>query len=262
MSPTPEPPATERAPALVWSVVDRVLVQGAALQLVPDRAQVEVAGDPADPEVLVRSAVRHLLTRPAPDPDHTNLWAGGTLAADDVVVDVTDAGTTLDLPASALERSLGSEAASLAVQALVRTVVSNGGPAPVTVLVDGRAGAEAWGVLVLDEPLSPSTQDLASGWVLDPYEGQRLRAGTVTLSGTATVFEGSVGWAVLDADGVTVQEGATQTGSMGDYGPWSVPVDLPAGTYTAVLRAENMAGPEEPPGRWLWEETRTFTVVP
>ena len=38
--------------------------------------------------------------------------------------------------------------------------------------------------------------------------------------------------------------------------------DLQPGTYTAVLRAENMAGEDEGPGRWLWEDTKTFTVVP
>ena len=267
----PEVPPTVTARALVWSVVDRVLVDVAALQLVPDRAEVVVVGadggpgdpaDPADPEVLVSSAVLHLLSEPAPDPDHTNLWAGSEPDPAAVTVDIEDGGTTLDLPASAFAGSVGSEAASLAVQALVRTVVSNGGPAPVTVLVDGRAGAEVWGTVVLDQPLAPSTQDLAGGWILDPSDGQRLRAGTVTLSGTATAFEATVNWAVLDADGATVQEGATESGSNGDYGPWSVPVQLGPGTWTAVLRAENMAGPTEGPGPWLWEETKTFTVVP
>ncbi len=189
------------------------------------------AGDPADPEVLVRSAVRHLLSEPAPDPDHTNLWDGDDRTPAAVSVDITDSGTTVDLPSSAFGTSVGSEAASLAVSALVRTVVSNGGTAPVTVLVDGRAGAEAWGAVVLDEPLSPSAQDLASGWILDPYDGQRVAAGTVTLSGTATAFEGSVSWAVLDADGATVQQGATQSGSNGDYGP----VERPRGARARVL---------------------------
>lgn len=260
------PPEPETAPALVWSLVEVQLVDTPALRVVPDRAQVQLVppspgADPAAPEVLVRSAVQHLLSSPSPDPDHTNPWAAGGKATEvsEVSVSIGGSGTTVDLPASVFGGGLGGEAASAAVSALVRTVVSNGGPAPVTVLVDGQGGAEVWGVLVLDQPLSPGTDDLASGWILDPYEGQRVAAGTVTLSGTATAFEGMVNWAVLDADGGTVAEGATSSGSNGDYGPWSVGVELPPGTYTAVLRAENMAG-DEGPGPWLWEETKAFTV--
>jgi hypothetical protein len=47
-------------------------------------------------------------------------------------------------------------------------------------------------------------------------------------------------------------------GANGEYGPWTVPVDLGPGTYTAVLWADNMAGDHSPR---LWEDTKTFTVV-
>ncbi|MFC3687881.1 Gmad2 immunoglobulin-like domain-containing protein [Aquipuribacter hungaricus] len=253
-------------PVLLWSSVEQQLTDGVVLRVAPDRARVPAGcpGDPSQPDVVVRAAVLALLRDPAPDPDQVNLWvaAGAPAAEEDVSVETSGAGTTVDLPSGAFAGGLGSEAAAAAVQSLVRTVVSNGGTAPVTVLVDGAAGAEVWGAVVLDAPLSPSTEDLAGGWVLDPYEGQRVPAGTVTLSGTATAFEGSVSWVVQDADGTAVAEGATQSGSNGDYGPWTVPVELPPGTWTVVLRAENMAGEAEGPGPWLWEDSTTFTVVP
>ncbi len=254
-------------PVLVWSVVDQSTPTGSTLTVTPDRALADVVpeADLDDPSVVVAAAVQHLLSSPSPDPDAVNLWSGPgrTALTTPPPVVITPDGTTVDLPGAAFRGSLGSEAAAAALSTLVRTVVSNGGIAPVTVLVDGQEGAEVWGVLALDSALSPTTQDLAGGWILDPYEGQRVAAGTVTLSGTATAFEATVLWAVLDADGATVEDGFTMAGSNGEYGPWSVPVDLGPGTYTALLRAPDMAGAEESGGRdHVWEDSTTFTVVP
>ena len=259
----PSCPYTD-APVLLWSVVDQATTEGRALRLVPDRARVQIPclADASDPEVLVRGAVAALLSREAPDADHTNLWWSGVVRGQEVPVAISGSGTTLDLPSAVFEGGVGSEAASVAVSALVRTVVSNGGTAPVTLLVDGQAGAEVWGSVVLDGALSPSTQDLAGGWILDPYEDQQVPAGTVTLSGTATAFEATVNWEVLGEGGVVVAEGFTMAGSNGEYGPWTAPVELSPGAYTAVLWADNMAGSDEGPGPRLWEETKTFTVAP
>jgi len=216
-----------------------------------------------DQEALVAAALEALDSRPALDPDYVNYWAlepeddprlgrtGVSIAAD---------GTTVDFAGAALGGLATGATFTCLTETLVRTVVSNGGTAPVTFLIDGQPAAFA--ELDFSEPARPSTDLLAGGWILDPYEDQRVRAGTVALSGTATAFEANVSWEVLDEDGAVVAEGFTMAGSNGEYGPWTVPVELSPGDYTAVLWAENMAGSDEGPGPRLWQDTKTFTVVP
>lgn len=266
-SPEPSDPATGTEPGtvVVWaSVVDQRTQSG---RLVPERRPVDLPVG-AGTEERVQAALTLLVSTAPRDPDHYSGWywdpadAGGTApydGAEPVGVQVRDDGTTVDLPAAATRAPLGSFGVLTAVDELVRTVVSNGGTAPVTVLVDG-APADLWGMVRLEEPVSPDPDLLTGGWILDPYEGQRVAAGTVTLSGTATAFEATVLWSVLDADGTTVAEGFTMAGANGEYGPWTVPVELSPGTYTAVLQAPDMAGEGDtsPP---IWEATTTFTVV-
>jgi hypothetical protein len=272
--PTTESPATSPAPTatgtatgaagtppVVWHQRDQERVDGVRLVLVPERAVGASAG--ADTLATVRAALDHLLSAPPLDPDHANPWAAGGGSEGDAVLDVraTDGGgTTVDVPAAAFDGSVGSDSARLAVAALVRTVVTNDGEAPVTVLVDGQPGAEVWGVLSLDEPQEPSTDDLAGGWVLDPYEGQRVPAGPVTVSGTATAFEANVLWEVLDDAGTTVDSGFTMAGANGEYGPFEITVDLAPGTYTVRVYEESAAGPDEGVPV-VWEHTTTVEVV-
>jgi hypothetical protein len=273
--PRPSSPTTTGAPAgttaIVWAVREQTTRDGVDLRLVPERVVLSTPGTDgsdgsdggATVEPLVRAAVDHLLSSPAADPDHTNPWwwdgqDGGDRALD---VAVTDGGTVVDLPAEAFDGPVGGQAAGSAIAAMVRTVVSNGGAAPVTLLVDGRPDGEVWGAYVLDEPLEPTGQGLANGWILDPYEGQRLPAGTVTVSGTATAFEANVLWEVTDADGAVVADGFTMAGANGEYGPFSFDVDLAPGRYTVAVREQSMAGPDEGPDP-VWEETTTIEVVP
>lgn len=217
----------------------------------------------SETEVRVAAAVDLLDTRPAVDPEYTNFWAPETQDAPPAgrtTVSVGDAGTTVAFSGSGLSGLATGATVGCLTETLVRTVVSNGGTAPVTYLLDGEPAAFA--ELDLSEPARPSVDALASGWILDPYEGQRVRAGTVTLSGTATAFEATVGWAVLDEGGAVVAEGFTMAGANGEYGPWTVPVDLVPGSYTAVVWEDNMAGDAEGPGPRIWEDTKSFTVVP
>ncbi|WP_336923620.1 Gmad2 immunoglobulin-like domain-containing protein [Aquipuribacter sp. SD81] len=258
-APTVTATVTAGVPLVVWHQREQDSPDGVRLVLVADRALAEVAGD--GPLAAVRAALDTLLSTPAADPDHANPWAAGDGGG--AVLDVREAesgGTVVDLPVEAFDGSVGSEGAALAVAALVRTVVSNGGEAPVTVLVDGEQGAEAWGVLSLDEPLEPDTADLAGGWVLDPYEGQRVPAGLLTVSGTATAFEANVLWEVLDEAGDQVDAGFTTAGANGEYGPFTFDTTLRPGSYTVRVYEESMAGPDEGVPV-VWEDTTRVEVV-
>ncbi|MFC5380038.1 Gmad2 immunoglobulin-like domain-containing protein [Aquipuribacter nitratireducens] len=264
VAPTADP--TGPAPSdpqqvLVW--VSRPEASGAELRVVPERRTVDT-GD-GSTEARVAAALRALLSGPPADPDHVSGWwweddgvAAPWDGSGEIGVSLGEDGTTVDVPRAATGAPLGSFGTATAVQELVRTVVSNGGTAPVTVLVDGGP-AELWGAVLLDAPVAPETGLLAGGWVLDPWQGQRLPAGTVRVSGTATAFEGTVSWQVREGTGAVVDSGFTQAGANGEYGPFSFTTDLGPGEYTVRVFTESMSGDEGAPV--LWESTTDITVV-
>ena len=250
---------------MVWASVLEPRSQSG--RLVPERRAVDLPVGAGTAE-RVQAALTVLLSSPPADPDHYSGWwwdaaQTGTAPWDGqsgLTVELRADGTTVDLPAEATRAPLGSTGVLTAVDELVRTVVTNGGTAPVTVLVDGGP-AELWGQVRLEEPVSADPDLLTGGWILDPYEGQRLAAGTVTLSGSATAFEANVLWSVLDEDGAVVAQGFTMAGQRRAR-PVERPGGAGAGTYTAVLEAPDMAGPEDGgTGGSVWRETTTFTVV-
>lgn len=168
----------------------------------------------------VWAALAAMADRPA-DPDYRTPWAGAR------VLGVTRAGTDVTVRLSAAPR-LGSAAeARLAVQQVVHTataadtrvrrvrVVAPGLPAALTAAPIGR-GAQ------LDV--------LAPVWLLDPADGARSGR-RVTLTGTASVFEGTVN--VEARQGTRVVGRATATASVGapGRGDWTATLTLPPGTY-------------------------------
>ena len=62
-----------------------------------------------------------------------------------------------------------------------------------------------------------------------------LAAGTTVFSGVGTAPEGTLLWQVTK-DGVVKGSGHTAAGSNGEYGEFTVPVSLPAGTYTFTVQ--------------------------
>lgn len=229
--------------------------------LVPETAQAETGQATFDEEGTVAAALAHLFSAAPADPDYSNSFATGAgVTADDITVDVSDAGTTVDVPAAVFSSGVGSQFAALGVQQLVQTVVANGGTEPVNVLVDGQPGAEVWGVLALDEPLPVDESVRSLGWISSPAEGATVETGTVTFQGTATGFEGEVDWEVLDAaDGAVVQSGFTTAGANGELGDVSFPVELTAGEYVVRLfEASEASAGEGPPV--VFEDTTRFSV--
>lgn len=253
------------ASAVVWYVVEQASQGSVDLRLVPERVPLPPGRGSASspPEVRVRAAVDQLLSSPPADPDHANpwWWDGQTAGEAALDVTVTGDGTVVDLPAEAFDGPVGTPYAGAGLGTVVRTVVSNGGTAPVTVLVDGEPDAEVWGAFVLDTPLEPESRSLAGGWVLDPWEGQRVPAGAVTVSGTGTASGDRLLWQVTDAAGSVVADGALPGGAPGAYESFSFTVDLAPGSYQVAVRDPGTDSPDEGPAP-AWEATTTLQVVP
>jgi hypothetical protein len=270
----PDPGAGDTAPpqpgsttVVVWQVSDPD-ADAQDLRLVPGRVPVQLPDGPDDTTRRVSAALTQLLSAGSRDPDHWNTWwweesrtgIAPFDGAEPVAVDVTAGGTTVTLPEAATRAPIGGCCYGAALSQLVRTVASNDGTMPVT-LRTADGATELWGAVSLAEPLDVADGvPLVGGWVLDPYEGQRVRAGALTVSGTATAFEGTAQWEVLDGDGRAVDSGFTQAGANGEYGPFSFTTELTPGSYTVRAFEESAAGPDEGPPV-VWEHTTAITVV-
>lgn len=208
----------------------------------------------------VTSALRAMLSGAPLDPDYANPWSPATTATVERGAD----GFTVNLSPDAFAgANVGSEAAAMAIQQLVHTVTAAAGAnAPVTILVDGQPGYEAWGVLVLGEPQNRQAQiDVqAPVWIDTPVEGATVPAGAVTVSGVGTAFEANLNWDVTDSAGNVVDSGFTMAGANGEYAPFSFDVDLEPGTYTVAVFAPDESGGESPQGPRMFEDTKTITV--
>ncbi len=188
----------------------------------------------ADP---VQAAVNTMLSTPA-DPDYSTPWPAGTTA-------------TVQRSGAAVQVSLSADPsgqADLAVQQVVYTVT--GADTAVTAVT-----VETPAATYPNQVRAPGVDVIAPVWLLSPTQGATVTS-PVKLSGTAAVFEATVNWDILGADGTVVKQGyATATVGAPDRGDWSASVVLTAGSYEA--RAF-MLSPQD--GRMQWIDSKTFTV--
>ncbi|WP_380167698.1 GerMN domain-containing protein [Jannaschia sp. R86511] len=174
-------------------------------------------------------------------------------------------GTVVDLPAAAFELGVGSAYAELGVQQVVNTVLSNGGPAPVTITVDGQAGAEVWGAVTLEPAYELDEQVWTSASITSLPDG--ATAGSpVTLSGVGFGFEGELDVLALDEEtGEVVEEtfvAVSEGARLDDEGrplrsDYAVELRLDPGTYRLVVadRDENGDG-----STWVSYDDKVVTI--
>lgn len=217
-----------------------------------------------------QAAVDALLSTLPVDPDYSNaFWdtdgesSGRAPATATVSEDAS--GTVVDLPGGAFGIGVGSAYAELGVQQVINTVLSNGAPAPVTLTVDGQAGAEVWGVLVLEPSYELDEQVWTSASVTSLLDGSTTGS-PVTLSGVGSGFEGELDVLVLDEASGDVVEQAFVVVSGGavldDQGrparsPYLIDLDLGPGTFRLVV-ADGNEGDEGP--RWVSYDDKVVTV--
>jgi spore germination protein GerM len=191
---------------------------------------------------VVRDAVDAMLHEAPYDADYRSPWPRDTR-----ILGVAVAGdlATVNLSHEALRGSAGSAFEVASLQQLVWTVT---GAAPavqqVRVLiegrnsgtVDGREIADFWGAGGLaTQPLrrGPQGEVLGPVWILAPATGATVGA-DLAISGTESVFEGTVSWEVRSGSTLVKRGFVTGVGAP-ERGSWSAKVRLAPGSY--VVRA-------------------------
>lgn len=114
--------------------------------------------------------------------------------------------------------------------------------------------------IVLDEPRAPREESVAPVVVLEPEHDEHVPRGSVTVSGTANVYEATVALRLINPSGKTVKRTfATATCGTGCRGAWEhtfAKVTTP-GTWKVVAGASDPSDGEGPPPHTV---KRTFVV--
>jgi hypothetical protein len=194
-TPTPSPttlprvtptPAATHAPDVTVPVY-YLHDTGKAIKLYREFHRVPMDGGP------VRTAIEQMLSAKAGDPDYTSLWPRGTTVPGIAVHGST---ATVDFSSDASGPfNGGSEAAAQSVQQLVYTVTA-ADPAvhDVAIRINGKDLTTLWGSVDVSKAQhrAPGWQVLGPVWLLSPTQGATVAGPRVTLSGVASVFEGTV----------------------------------------------------------------------
>jgi immunoglobulin-like protein involved in spore germination/sporulation and spore germination protein len=182
----------------------------------------------------VLAAITAMFTVRPLDRDYENPWPASSR-----VLSTSKSGdlVTVNLSRSVAGRSASELVSRMAIQQLVYTATAADlSTRRVNILVEGKLRTSLWGHPVAPQPIAraPEADVLAPVWITDPIEGATVGR-TVTVKGTADVFEATVSYEVTDLDGTTVQEGSVQASAgSGTRGAWSKKLTFEPGTY--VLR--------------------------
>ena len=205
-----------------------------------------------DPAQAVEDAVDLMLAGEPNDPDYTSLWAFGT-----ELRSIERDGTTavVDLSQEATTNGGGSAFEAMTLQQLVHTVTAaDPSLTGVRLLVEGQPVETLWGSVGTVQVLTraPAAETLGPVW-LDVQEGSTL--GERTFGGTATVFEATVNWQLMQG-GTVVDEGfSTATIGAPERGEWEGSTDAPAGDYE-LWAFESSARD----GSITWLDTKAVTI--
>lgn len=224
-------------------------VQVVAYAVVPTDAGPRLAADPRDVRSSredVQTAVTATLTGAPTDPDYRAVVAepGGLTVSTGAP---RDGVVTVDIETNGADLGTSERMLTQAVAWTVATSIGNDS-IDVVITIDGSSLGDA--TRTDDAILAPITvESLADGHTV-PRQ--------FTVSGLAAVFEATVGWRVLDADGAVVQEYSATAEECCTPSPYSFQLDLEPGTYTLELTEDSGADPGE--GYAPYSDTRRITV--
>jgi len=238
-------------------------------RLFSEKTPVQAARGDGDPSYVLGAAQKALADNPV-DPDYRSAWPA-SVKIEGSAENLTDPSGTITLDfndASVTKRPAGmsAEIARLSVEALVRTVqaaAGNDAPVEFSLTVDYTNGTPdpkglAAGTLtaVLGVPIDgaytpgPDDQVMAPVQITSLTDGQKVKAGDVTVSGVAATFEGNVVWELMVGGDTLVDNGHTTATECCTLAPYSFTItDLQPGTYTLVVHDEDMSGEGRPVSR-------------
>ncbi|MCC3269182.1 GerMN domain-containing protein [Arthrobacter gengyunqii] len=215
-------------------------INGSNVHLYREFQPSETSGDP-----IVEAVTAMTAGKPS-DPDYFNPWSkAGSVTASISGKNVI----TVDISSDAFKTSLDAGMAHRAVQQLVYTATaaaSNAGlitvgHAPsVVLLVDGKAGYQAFGQERLEGQLERDASLVAPIWIIDPQEGGGTQS-VLTVSGSAVSEGGQLSWRVEPIVDGRPAEDAVQTGyaeleaPTGGTSLYSFAVDLAPGEYSVSV---------------------------
>ena len=208
----------------------------------------------------ISSSISAMMRLTPLDPDYFNPWRSASR------VWVTEDAATLmvDVSADAFRSTtVGKELAPVAIQQLVYTALAAseraGSDAHSVVITVGGQRYDAWGLVRLEGrwERAPRADVQAQAWVVNPQEGDVVRAGVVNFTGYGTSFEGTFTWKVHGLDVRVEKRGTAMGGSMGTFGTVRFSAKLPPGKYVVELVTDDPSGGEGP-GPAV--DTKQFTV--
>lgn len=194
------------------------------------------------------------------DPDYRSPYTGGSFSSvvdqgGQIVATVDGAGPVAAANPTPRQAKLATQALVYTLQGAAQTrdrvfVRDAAGAAVPLVGVDtsqGLRNAKELNVLALVSVTTPEQGATASG--------------SLSATGVASSYEGTVPWEVLDASGASVLDGSAQAeGYVDGLYPWTADLDLSGlapGDYTFVARTDDPSGGE---GGGPTEDTKSFTV--
>lgn len=197
----------------------------------------ESSGDPI-------AAAIWAMTSAAPlDDDYYSPWqeassVNTSISPDNVI--------TVDISSDAFAPRVSDDVAGRAIQQLVYTataaaansgLIASGSPSSVRLLVDGKAGYEAFGHIELGSVLRRDVSLIAPVWIINPQEGALRSDRTVIIEGSTTSTEPTLQWRVRRIDGGGVPAEDVVGGSVpreagtGAVSLYEFSVTLEPGTY-------------------------------
>ena len=233
-------PPSEGKPAPGRIPVYWLGLNGSDVHLYREFQPAEKDGDPIGEAVLAMTA-----GTPS-DPDYFNPWkkassVSASISGKNVI--------TVDISEDAFGTSMDAGMAHRAVQQLVYTATaaaSNAGlttvghQSSVVLLVNGKAGYNAFGHELLEDPQQRDVALMAPIWIIDPQEGAGSQS-SLTVQGTAAPEGGQLSWRVDPiVDGRPAEEAiasgyADLEASTGGPSLFDFSVELPPGEYSVSV---------------------------
>lgn len=216
----------------VRSASDRLWVEPAEMDL--DEPTVGVA----------QAAVQAMLTG---DPRDPGLAPPADTDAQVLGADIDDGLLTVNVSAALAQASGGSAAEEALAQALAHTGAQFDSVDSVQLWIEGEAVTDLWGHLDWSDPVEPDLFALSPIVISSPEWDAEVSAGTLTASGTANVFEATVGLRLVDPVGTVVEDTfTTATCGSGCRGDWEHTFDteLTPGSWTVEAEEPDPSGGE------------------